>query len=437
PPHTWSSECTMTMSEVGVRSESTSPRERTKSGAFDAHVNRYRAALREQLEAPVGHGVALAKKHAEIADALTSGIFEEARSRVSAGPLLLGAVGGVGRGPLGIGSDLDLCFVTLECDEAVSECIQAMLYPLWDAGIQVGHQVVQLSEVVSDAASDLTMATELLDFRPLAGDHSLLPLLQEHLRESIFFDEKIGHFIEQLESGVQKRHEQFGDSGYLLEPDLKYGQGGLRDLELALWAARARFGESAISELSKLKLITSEMEEQTERAVDFLWTVRNHLHRASGRKADRLTFSEQERIAEKMGYARQPAPGVPRLQHLGEMVEAFMFDYYRHARVIAQASTRILGRAKRGVPSGAPSVIHHEGGIAECEGRVGLSETERIRTEPVLAFRMYAIALARGVQLLSRTRDAISVATADPVVCESLRSSPEANQIFVALLCTS
>src|SRR5690606_37284396 len=163
----------------------------------------------------------------------------------------------------------------------------------------------------------------------------------------------------------------------------------------------------------------------------------NHLHRASGRKADRLTFSEQERIAEKMGYARQPAPGVPRLQHLGEMVEAFMFDYYRHARVIAQARTRILGRAKRGVPSGAPSVIHHEGGIAECEGRVGLSETERIRTEPVLAFRMYAIALARGVQLLSRTRDAISVATADPVVCESLRSSPEANQIFVALLCTS
>src|SRR5690606_32541554 len=94
PPHTWSSECTMTMSEVGVRSESTSPRERTKSGAFDAHVNRYRAALREQLEAPVGHGVALAKKHAEIADALTSGIFEEARSRMSAGPLLLGAVGG-------------------------------------------------------------------------------------------------------------------------------------------------------------------------------------------------------------------------------------------------------------------------------------------------------------------------------------------------------
>src|SRR5690606_29565356 len=142
-------------------------------------------------------------------------------------------------------------------------------------------------------------------------------------------------------SGVQKRHEQFGDSVYLLEPDLKYGKGGLRDLDLALWAARARFGESAISELSKLKLITSEMEEQTERAVDFLWTERNHQHLSSVRKAHRLTYSEQDRLAEKMGYERQPAPGVPRLQHQGAMVEAFTFHSYRHARVIAQESTRI------------------------------------------------------------------------------------------------
>lgn len=401
------------------------------------YVARCRIEVIEKLNARRGAGLALAQRHAEIADELCRSVFEEARAGRGGLPLLLGAVGGYGRGLLALGSDLDLCFVTAKTDDAVSECVQAMLYPLWDAGIQVGHQIVELSQVAIDTEGDLAMATELLDFRPLAGDMSLLPSLQKQLMENTFSERQISTFIAQIDAGTKRRHEQFGDSVYLLEPDLKNGSGGLRDLDSALWAVRARFGTNNLAELANLKLITEPMQRDAERALDFLWSVRNHLHQMSGRKADRLTFSEQERVAKAMGYGGSDERGIPRLQHIGEMVEAFMSEYYRHARVIEQTRARMMGRAKRGVWVQAPKVVEIADGLVECEGRVGLLEPDEVSSRPELAFRICAIALARDMPLLSRTRDAIAVATTDPSVCERLRNSEEAAQVFVGLICSS
>lgn len=419
------------------RSIETDPSLRTGRTQLNRYVARYRAELLAEFEGPGGVGVAFARKHASIADELVRSIFEQVRLICAEVPLLLGAVGGYGRGLLAFGSDLDLCFVSTEPNSTVSECIETMLYPLWDAGINVGHQIVHPYNVAIDAAADLAMATELLDFRPLAGDLRLLPLLRKQLDESIFSDRKLATFIAQLEAGTKRRHEQFGDSVYLLEPDLKNGTGGLRDLDSALWAARARFGTNDLGEFAQLSFITAQNQKDTERALDFLWTIRNHLHRASGRKADRLTFTEQERIAEKMGYALKDAAGLPQLQRIGEMVEAFMSDYYRHARVIAQTSARIVGRAKRGACGSTPKVVPLPGGIVECEGRLGLAEPERIRRDPVLAFRIYALAVAQDMSVLSRTRDAIALMTTDPELCEQLRQDKEAAALFVALLCSS
>ncbi len=412
------------------RAHSTSPlREYTAS---------YRAELFESLNVPGGiGGRELARKHAMLADELVRRVFEDAWQGGDECQLLLGAVGSYGRGLLALGSDLDLCFVTSAPRQRVADCVEALLYPLWDAGLQVGHQIVHPSEVTGDAAADIAMATELLDFRPLAGDIALHHVLIERLSESTFSEAQVGGFINQLEADGKKRHSKFGDSVYLLEPDIKNGTGGLRDLDAALWAARARFGTSKLSELYDMGLITEKMQQDAERALDFLWTVRNHLHKMSGRKMDRLTFTEQERVAAKMGYGRRDEAGIPQLQRIGEMVEAFMSDYYRHARIVCQTSHRILGRAKRSVPGFSPEVRNLGGGLVECGGRLGLTDPERIVHEPELAFRVFAAAVERDTSILSRTRDAISVATADPDVCHRLRSSRAASDLFIALLCSS
>lgn len=410
---------------------------RVESSALRDYTSHARATLVEELEIPGSGGIALARKHAQIADQLIRTIFEAAREKCGDVPLLLGAVGGYGRGLLALGSDLDLCFVTTAPRDEVAECVDAMLYPLWDAGIQVGHQIVDPSEVVQDAVADLAMATELLDFRPLAGDLRLLFALKERLFAGVFSEDKVNAFVGQLEAGALKRHEKYGDSVYLLEPDVKNGAGGLRDLDSALWATRARFETNSLSELAHGGIITPKTREETERAVDFLWTVRNHLHRISGRKTDRLTFSEQERVAAAMGYARAVDDGLPHLRRIGEMVEAFMSDYYRHARVIACTRARLLGRAKRSASGASPNVVPLGEGFVECEGSIGLLDSEQIMESPALAFRVYALAVERRKPLLSHTRDAISAATSDAETCARLREDKGAIETFVKLLCSS
>lgn len=327
--------------------------------------------------------------------------------------------------------------MTTASRESVASCVEAMLYPLWDAGIQVGHQIVELREVAQDATGDVIMATELLDFRPIVGEASLIEPLRERLNESVFSEKRLCAFIEQLDLGSKRRHGQFGDSVYLLEPDLKSGSGGLRDLDSALWACRARFGTRSLEQLFEQGLLSEAAKEEIDRAVDFLWRVRNHLHHLSNRKADRLTFSEQERVAAALGYGCPEGSALPQLQRIGEMVEAFMSDYYRHARVVARTSSRLLERAKRAVIGGGPAVQQLGSDLVQCRGRLGLSDPEQLRDNPELAFRVYATAVARDMPILSRTRDAITTACEDASFCEQLRLSRAAAASFVGLLCSS
>jgi [protein-PII] uridylyltransferase len=400
------------------------------------YLMRDRPALQRDLCLPGASGMALAQRHADLADELVRDVFARARG-TCAEPLLLGAVGGYGRRLLALGSDLDLCFVTTAEPHAVSRGVEAVLYPLWDAGISLGHQIVRPSEVAHDAASDLAMATELLDFRPLAGDLHLMEAIGQRLSASIFSSARVKEFIAQIEVRTRQRHMRFGDSVYLLEPDVKNGTGGLRDLDAALWAARARFGTSDLDRLVQLEVLSPRVRDETLEAIEFLWTTRNHLHRVAGRKADRLLFGEQEKVALAMGYGRPNDAGVHDLKRTGEMVEAFMSDYYRHARRIAHTRDRIFGRTKRR-QGGTPSRITQLGnGLVECEGSIGLAEPERVLAEPALALRVYAGAVARDLAVLSHTRDSIAAAAGNDDFRERLRASSEASQLFVALMCVS
>jgi len=398
-------------------------------------IERTRRELRALLETPGAGGVELARRHADVMDELLRTLYESA-SLAHDTPLLIGAVGGYGRRLLGWKSDVDVCFVTSESPEALQPIVDEMLYPLWDAGVSVGHQVLGIDDVVASAASDLPTATELLDLRPIAGELAVARVLDSCLYTRVFSPAQVDGFIGRLEEHAEARHRRFGDSVYLLEPDVKSGTGGLRDLDFAWWAARARFRVRTLSELCHVGVLPTKRLEELEQAVDFVWTVRNHLHELAGRRADRLTFAEQESVARSMGYDARitvdPAEGA--LARTGAMVEAFMSDYYRHARVITHASDQILGRAKRRTHATPPREERVGRELVHCEGGLALADATRLADDPALALRLYAAAVARDEPVLSRSRDAIAQAAADPLFGERLRASREASALFVQLV---
>ena len=391
------------------------------------------------LSRPGEGGLALARRNAELMDGVLHQLCLLADFERRGTTLLLGAVGGYGRRLLGLKSDLDLCFVTSGAPASVSSLIDDLLYPLWDAGVAVGHQVVALADVVASAHDDLPTATELLDLRLLAGSRSLQRALERRLHEELCAEHTIEQFIARLEERTEARHERFGDSVYLLEPDVKNGTGGLRDLDFAGWGARARFRTSELRELSRLGVLPLQRAEEVERALDFLWTVRNHLHQLAGRRSDRLTFPEQERVARAMGYAERVccAPSASPLEHTGAMVEAFMSDYYRHARVIGHVSEQILGHAKRRRNRPAPKEEALGQGVIACEGGIGMADPLSLLADPALALRLYASAVGHDKPVLSRSRDLVAHALRDPQLCSRLRESREASHLFVQLVASS
>ncbi|MDB4973661.1 MAG: hypothetical protein JWN48_2002 [Myxococcaceae bacterium] len=405
-----------------------------------AHVKtlleRERAELRAMLKDPATAGVALARRNAEVMDKILRTLYASASLERRESSLLVGAVGGYGRQLLGWKSDVDVCFITREGPEALQPIVDEMLYPLWDAGVSVGHQVITIGDAVAAAREDLPTATELLDFRMLAGDRALGDVLQASLLTSVFADTQVGTFIARLEQHTGERHKRFGDSVYLLEPDIKNGTGGLRDLDFSLWAARARFRTSDLMELAALGVLPLQRIAELQRALDFLWSVRNHLHEAAGRRSDRLTFAEQELVARELGYeARIALPASAQaFERSGAMVEAFMSDYYRHARLITHVSDQILGHAKR--RSDRPCAPEEQlgDGLIACAGGIGLAEPAQLLLQPALALRMYASAVTRDQPVLARSRDAISEAAADPIFGRRLRDSREASALFVQLV---
>jgi [protein-PII] uridylyltransferase len=410
-----------------------------KPNLLRVQVERQRSELRAMLEVPATSGIMLARQHAARMDEILRGLLESACLQRRDTSLLFGAVGGYGRNALGWQSDLDVCFVTNGSREELQPVVDEILYPLWDAGLHVGHQVILLSEVVEAAVNDLPTATELLDFRAIAGCDTVARLLRECLAVGVFAANKVAGFVARLEEHMALRHHRFGDSVYLLEPDVKSGTGGLRDLDFALWAARARFGTGELRALAAQDVIPLQAAVEAERAVDFLWAVRNQLHESAGRRADRLTFAEQETVARALGYgARTNVPAeASSLERNGAMVESFMSDYYRHARLITRVSEQLIGRAKRRSDNAGSQAEVLGDGLLAYEWGVAFADDVTLALDPTLAMRIYAVALARNQPVLARSRDAIIEAASQPEFAAALRASTEAACLFVMLVGSS
>lgn len=377
-----------------------------------------------------GYGVELGRKNAAAYDALLSRLFTELRGRATDegawDGVLFAAVGSYGRGAVALESDIDVRLVAARPDRATAVA-DAIFYPLWDMGINVGHQVAAIDELLDAARTDLPTATSLLDLRPIAGSPEPFEEIRRRLTTGLFAHSEMPRFAERLAAEVAQRHDRFGGSVYLLEPDVKNGAGGLRDLDVVYWALKARFGFGELRELvRRVGILVQREAEQIEAASEMLWRVRNVLHARARRRGDRLTFDEQEAVSVLVGFGDGP-----------EAIERMMSDYYRSARTVERALDMILSLVTPVLHRKKPREEDLGRGVMLFDEHITMRDKEMMRTDPALALRLVAAAIERGMPLLPHTRDAIAGACTEAAWCAELRASPEAARLFVALVATS
>jgi [protein-PII] uridylyltransferase len=308
-----------------------------KDAARD-YVARARAELRARHEAGAG-GLEVVAAYTDAIDGLVRYLFAaanvhfaERHARLSPQCTVV-AQGGYGRGELNPSSDIDLLFLyPWKVSPWVETVAEVMLYALWDAGLQVGHALRNARECVRLAARDLKVKTAVLDARFVCGDERLFADFECRMMEEVWSTNTGRFFAEKLRENLE-RHERAGDSVYLLQPQLKEGQGGLRDLHTALWMAKVKYKVRTFHDLVTRGVMGEAVVAELEQAVDCLWRIRNALHFTTDSHQDQLTFELQERLAPALGFG----PG-----RAG--VEAFMRTYYGHATTVNRFSDTIIAR---------------------------------------------------------------------------------------------
>lgn len=340
----------------------------------------------------------------------------------------LAAVGSYGRGVLAPHSDLDVRLVVDGRPEDAEAVAEALLYPLWDAGLHVGHQVIDADGALELARTDLATATSLLDLRVVAGGRPRVEALVERALSG-FFTAELGAFVQRLRDERRARHARYGDSLYLLEPDVKSGPGGLRDLDLARWAARARYRVRETAELVRLGVLLPREHDELAEAEAFLFAVRARLHARAARRSDRLTFDAQEELGRVLVGVE---PGEPD----AVAAERFMQRYYGHARTVERMVERVLdvctpSRPRRSATLGEAIAP----GIKTFEGQATLENPADLGADPALSMRLYHAAHKRGLPIYPYARDAVAKALRDPALGEALRGSKEAARLFLDALC--
>ncbi|MDL2286608.1 [protein-PII] uridylyltransferase [Desulfococcaceae bacterium OttesenSCG-928-F15] len=217
-------------------------------------------------------------------------------------PYAIIALGGYGRMEQCIHSDVDLLFLfEREVPEGAEALVREMVYPLWDIGLEVGYATRSVSECIAVARENLEVLTSMLDARFICGLSPLYMTLMDEMRAH-FVASHPKKIMEQLVEGSRKRHEQYGDSTHLLEPNLKQGQGGLRDYHTMLWLGHVKFGLKEPRDLEYNGYLSWEEFDKLQESLNFIWKVRNELHYSQGRKCDQLYFEYQIPLAGRLGF---------------------------------------------------------------------------------------------------------------------------------------
>ncbi len=344
-------------------------------------------------------GQALISEHTTIVDLNIINSFKNCQTDTS--DIALVALGGYGRQELFPFSDIDIMILHSEgAKEHLSEIAEATLYPLWDAGLEVGHSVRTPTECITDAHKDFFFQIAMLDARLLTGNSDLMNSLTKEYTTAFINDQR-KPFFENMLSHCKLRHERFGNHSYLLEPHIKESRGGFRDVQAMLWSAQVVFGIKNIPDMENSGLLSPQERHKLEEAVNTLIKIRNRLHYISGRKNDQLFFEHQEDMAEAFGYKNTKSI-------LG--VELFMHDVHHHLQTIAITTDLFLEHAQDIVglkPYTATDTIL-EKGIELRQGRIQITRPELINTRFHLLMRVFAQSAQTEHPIHHRTKQLIT-----------------------------
>ncbi len=401
-------------------------------GAFRRHLARIQAYVQHAFEHEQITGLQAARLLGALVDGVVAALFDHATTKADLEPsenLSIAATGGYGRGVLAPFSDIDLLFLTAE--EPTPETLRVveyMLYFLWDLGLKVGHATRSIGDCLVEGSKDTTIRTALLDARFLTGNETLFGEFHRRFRAACK-EAGAAEYIAAKQAERSLRHRRYGDSPFVVEPNVKEGRGGLRDLQTLYWIARYVFDTQTMGELADLGgILTQQEARHGRRAWEFLWTVRFHLHYVAGRAEERLTFDLQPVVGARMGYTRHGRQ---------DGVERFMRHYFLTAREIARL-TRILEPAILRSALGPPAIEAETDdallaeGFVLAEGKLMPIAGRDFDAEPIQMLRILQVARDRALDLHPL---AIRSFIQNERRAVSLRGDPKAAAVFMDLLC--
>jgi len=340
------------------------------------------------------------------------------------------AVGGYGRAEMAPHSDLDLLFLTPWKQTPWAESvIESLLYMLWDLKLKVGHSSRTVKDCLRLGREDITIRTGLLEHRYIAGHQPLAVELGDRLWSDLFRGTGPA-FIEAKLAERADRHKRQGGQRYVLEPNVKEGKGGLRDLQTLYWIGKYLHRVPSAEGLVQAGLLSRDEYDTFARAEDFLWTVRCHLHYSAGRAMDQLTFDMQVEVAERMGY--RDAGG-------RRAVEIFMQDYFRQATRVGELTRIFLTELEARHVKPEASIIGMfrrkktvKAGLKLVQGRLDVIDPQAFAADTLNILRVFEEALRSGYLLHPNVMRLIAGSL--PMIDDEMRSNPEAVRIFLDLL---
>lgn len=386
-------------------------------------------------------GVACARRLSALVDALIHVIYEHTVTRVFPGgrdeKIAIVAVGGYGRATLAPSSDVDLLFLLPPKPQPLADkVLEHILYFLWDIGFKVGHSTRRVEDCIKLGRADMTIRTALLEARWILGDRAL------YAEMTARFDNEVikgtgPEFIQAKLAERDERHRRAGTSRYLVEPNVKDGKGGLRDLHTLFWIAKYFYRASTAEELVKQGVFSRKELTRFHKCEEFLWAVRCNLHFVTNRADDRLGFENQREIAELLGY--QLHPGL-------EPVERFMKHYFLVAKDVGDLTRifcaaleethakpkpmldRVLHhtfrRRKKSLPGTPQFIIDND--------RLSVIDDGVFERDPVNLLRIFAVAARNDLDFHP---DALKLITRSlRLIDADLRDNEEANRIFLDVL---
>lgn len=402
-----------------------------------------RAVVEEQLKID-GKGTRCAEHLSAIQDAIIQSLYALACKAVGLSDhdkaISVIAVGGYGRATLAPGSDIDLLFLVPDGKSpAVDKVVEFLLYALWDARQKVGHATRTIEDCIALVKTDNTIMTSILEARFICGNSALFANMIHRYRKGVV-QKSAKQFVADKLAERDQRHARYGESRYSVEPDIKDGKGGLRDLHTLFWIAKFLFDANSTEELVDRGVFTKEELRRFHKAEDFLWAVRCHLHFLAKRGEDKLSFDRQSELAERLGYKAHGG-----LKH----VERFMRHYFLVAKDVGNLTRIFCASLEAKHLKDAPSLSRmmakflpkgkRAAGLSQDfkleAGRIALANEDAFADDPVNLIRIFKESGATGAEIHPDALQDMRLHLRK--IDDRLRNTPEANALFLDCLLES